>query len=183
MGWEVPLEGIEKNQEGGFTLIELVLVVVLLGLMAISALPSFIDVSTEAANSAKDGVVGAIRDGIKIYKTNSLIKQGPPGVYPTTLDSASNSVASPSNRLFTTVLNPSVDNSSWTRNSNTTYTYSKHSVFSVYYYSPSAGTFLQQSGATPENNGQGNCQNSADDDLDGLTDCLDPSCSGEPACS
>jgi hypothetical protein len=29
----------------------------------------------------------------------------------------------------------------------------------------------------------GNCANDADDDCDGLIDCLDPQCTGDPACA
>ncbi|MFP4611417.1 MAG: type II secretion system protein, partial [Thiohalophilus sp.] len=49
------------NQQRGFTLIELVVVIVILGLLAATALPKFIDVTTDARESSVQGVAGGLR--------------------------------------------------------------------------------------------------------------------------
>ena len=46
--------------EKGFTLIELIMIIVILGILAVTAIPKFIDLSTEANEAALDGVVGTM---------------------------------------------------------------------------------------------------------------------------
>ena len=50
-----------SKQQQGFTLVELIVVIVILGILAATALPRFINVTTEARGAAVDGVAGAIR--------------------------------------------------------------------------------------------------------------------------
>jgi MSHA pilin protein MshA len=49
-----------RSQQAGFTLIELVVVIVILGILAATALPKFVDMSGEAELAAVKGVAGAI---------------------------------------------------------------------------------------------------------------------------
>ncbi|MBI4211155.1 MAG: prepilin-type N-terminal cleavage/methylation domain-containing protein [Deltaproteobacteria bacterium] len=123
----------------GFTLIELVLVIAILGILAVTALPKFMDLSTEAKQSSRDGVIGAVRSGIALYRANDMVTNGGTGSYPASLDA--NADASACATCFSTILANGISDSSWTRTNATTYTYNDGTTTTTYTYSSANGTF------------------------------------------
>ncbi|MDK9756510.1 type II secretion system GspH family protein [Vibrio sp. D173a] len=49
------------KRQGGFTLIELVVVIVILGILAVTAAPRFLNLQDDARNATLDGLAGAIQ--------------------------------------------------------------------------------------------------------------------------
>lgn len=60
-------------QQRGFTLIELIIVIVILGILAVTAAPRFIDLSSDANRSVLRGVQAAIQSGAQLVYARSAI--------------------------------------------------------------------------------------------------------------
>ena len=64
------------KSRNGFTLIELIIVMVILGIMAAVAVPRYLDSISNAEESAEDAVISAIRSGLKAAANDSLYTNG-----------------------------------------------------------------------------------------------------------
>lgn len=62
-----------RNTQQGFTLIELVVVIVILGILAATALPKFINLSSDAANASVAGTAGAVSSASSINYAKSAV--------------------------------------------------------------------------------------------------------------
>jgi len=64
---------VRKHSESGFTLIELVIVIVILGILAAVAIPKYEDMREQARVATLKGQLGSIRSAIAIqYARNAL---------------------------------------------------------------------------------------------------------------
>ena len=57
---------MRKTINKGFTLIELIIVMVILGIMAAVAVPRYLDSISNAEKSAEDAVINSIRSGLAL---------------------------------------------------------------------------------------------------------------------
>jgi MSHA pilin protein MshA len=64
----------KKNR--GFTLIELVIIIVVLGILASIAIPKYKNIVAESREAAARGALGAMRSGISIYYANAAVTTG-----------------------------------------------------------------------------------------------------------
>lgn len=55
-----------KKQQSGFTLIELIMVIVILGILSAFALPRFADLSSDAQEAATQGALGSVKSASAI---------------------------------------------------------------------------------------------------------------------
>lgn len=62
------------NKQNGFTLIELVVVIIILGILAVTAAPKFINLQSDARESALQGMKGAIQGGNGLVYARAAIE-------------------------------------------------------------------------------------------------------------
>ncbi|MDU0353120.1 prepilin-type N-terminal cleavage/methylation domain-containing protein [Paraglaciecola aquimarina] len=62
-----------RHQQSGFTLIELIIVIVILGILAVTAAPKFIDIQSDATASTLQGVKASLQGGAQLVFAKSAI--------------------------------------------------------------------------------------------------------------
>ena len=64
-----------KNNKG-FTLIELIMVTIILGILAAVAIPRYMTTVTKAEEAAEDAVISSIKAGLETYAVEQLMSNG-----------------------------------------------------------------------------------------------------------
>lgn len=67
------MKSFNQKGQGGFTIVELVVVIVILGILAAVALPRFMDASERAHDSAVIGTKGALGEGVALFKAQWFV--------------------------------------------------------------------------------------------------------------
>ena len=121
----------------GFTLIELIMVIVLLGLLAIVAIPKYYDLQADAKLAADKGVVGGVRGGIYTYFAKNK-------AYPASLDIAAavSGACNAAKPCFDNVLDQGGIQQDWSKVTATTYTGASGAGIGTCTYTAATGSFI-----------------------------------------
>src|SRR5690606_16942410 len=82
-----------RAKQAGFTLIEILMVVLLVAILAAIAIPQFIDFQTEARNAATQAAVGSLRTALANQKAQMIIRcAASPSAWPPVANIKANSI-------------------------------------------------------------------------------------------
>jgi prepilin-type N-terminal cleavage/methylation domain-containing protein len=65
-----------KNNENGFTLIELIMVMIILGILSAVAIPRYLETIENAEEASEDAVISNIGVALENYSIHKLVKSG-----------------------------------------------------------------------------------------------------------
>ena len=119
-----------------FTLIEIIIVMLVIGIIGITAAPKLLDIARDARIKNENSAVGNRRTGIDIVQLDNRTRNISPA-YPAHIDSANTAPASISNPLFGNVLRVPITNA-WEKTATDRY---KGPTGSEYEYDPATGSF------------------------------------------
>lgn len=71
-----------KKDQPGFTLTELVMVIVILGILAAVAVPRYLNLTGDASAAARAGVVGSLNSAVQIVRSRWIAQGSPATITP-----------------------------------------------------------------------------------------------------
>ena len=119
------------NRQCGFTLVEIMLVVVLVGITAVVVVPKLFDFTTDAQQTKRDAIAETIRANINRNYSRTKVATGT-GVY-SVLDTAANGACTVANPCFGSVLSEAL-----------TTNWNKGPAVGAYTYNPTMTTFTYE---------------------------------------
>jgi len=126
-----------RKRNKGFTLIELIMIIVCIGILSFLALPKFIDISAETKNASESEMVGSVNTALQLVYSENMVTSGN-GSYPATLDDAAEGEASTSNPFFTNVMQSAYRGDKWQKDGSGNYISPSGNT---YVYDSTSGTF------------------------------------------
>jgi len=125
-------------------MIELIMVIAIIGILAVTALPKFFQTTSAADQAAVNGVAGALRSGLMLYRVNNLASGGS-GNYPESLDNVpAFTTCDSGNQCFNYVLDPAITDNHWFKESDNRYGYTGTGANYTLYYDSYHGSIYVQ---------------------------------------
>lgn len=129
---------LKRNK--GFTFIELLLIIVILGILVYVSISKYLDLSTKSEQEVEKATVENINMATQLIYAEGVVQTGI-GSYPATLDSATAGMSSPSNPFFTNVLQTPYQGGLWEKTADGQYI---GPAGNTYEYNSSDGHFKKQ---------------------------------------
>ena len=124
------------NKQGGFTLVELVLVILIIGILAAVALPKFNAVSDQARDSKTRAIASAIKQAVQNYR----LLEGNGQSFPTALSDDDSDGTCDGVNCANHVLGTAITDSKWTQSAaGTVLDFAEGTYTATITYTPASG--------------------------------------------